>query len=356
AAAALAVTLQGDRPFLDRRCLADDSAERVFECGEDHYAYFLDFGPEVGGARSLIVHRESPKEPGNVFWVKPDGGEVQLTAFRDPHPHLTGIQTRLVKYERDDGVPLSGTLYLPPEYEEGQRLPLVVWAYPVEYNDASTAGQVRAQPTKFTRLTMTSPLMFVTRGYAVLDRATMPVVGDPETMNDTFVEQIVGAARAAVDALDEAGIVDPARVGVGGHSYGAFMVANLLAHSRGIFRAGIARSGAYNRSLTPFGFQSERRTLWQTPETYVRLSPFFHAQKIEEPLLMIHGEVDSNSGTYPMQSERLFHAISGLGGTARLVVLPHESHGYRARESVLHVLAEQFAWFDRYVLHAPDDE
>ena len=195
---------------------------------------------------------------------------------------------------------------------------------------------------------MTSSLMFLTRGYAVLDRATMPVVGEPETMNDTFVEQIIGAAKGAIDAVDALGVIDRERVAVAGHSYGAFMTANLLAHCD-LFKAGIARSGAYNRSLTPFGFQAERRTLWQAPDTYVALSPFFHADKIKTPLLMIHGEDDPNSGTYPLQSRRLFHALEGLGGNARLVVLPYEGHGYRAKESVLHVLAEQFDWLDEYL-------
>ena len=198
-----------------------------------------------------------------------------------------------------------------------------------------------------------SQLFFVTQGYAVLDNATMPVVGDPETMNDTYVEQISAAARAAIETLDKKGVIDPKRVGVGGHSYGAFMTANLLAHTD-LFAAGIARSGAYNRSLTPFGFQSERRSYWEATDLYTKMSPFTYAHKINEPILLIHGEADNNSGTFPIQSERLFQAIKGNGGTARLVILPHESHGYRARESVLHVLAEMFEWADRYVKNRAD--
>ncbi|MFG0315991.1 MAG: alpha/beta hydrolase family protein, partial [Planctomycetota bacterium JB042] len=259
-----------------------------------------------------------------------------------------GIRKEVLRYEREDGVPLSGTLYVPPGVEEGTRLPLVVWAYPREYNDARTAGQVRVTTNRFTRLSALSPLMFLTQGYAVLDRAAMPIVGDPETMNDTFAEQIVMAASAAIDACVDRGVADPERVGVGGHSYGAFMTANLLIHCD-LFRAGIARSGAYNRSLTPFGFQSERRTIWEATETYVKVSPFFQADRLDEPILLLHGEVDNNSGTFPLQSQRLFHALQGLGGTARYVVLPNESHGYRARESVLHTLAEQFDWFGRFL-------
>lgn len=344
----------GDRPFLDKFELATGKTERLFESPEDAYAAPVGFGPTFDGERTLIFRRESPTTPPNYFmqWLEVETEDEQeewrLTDEPDPHPDLTGVHREILKYERADGVPLSGTLYLPRDYKKGDKLPILIWAYPLEYNDASTAGQVRAQPTSFTRLAMSSPLMFLARGYAVLDRATMPIVGDVETMNETFVEQITQAAQATVDAVVARGVADRDRVGVAGHSYGAFMAANLLAHTR-LFRAAIARSGAYNRSLTPFGFQGERRSLWEAPELYTRLSPFFHADKIKAPLLLIHGEEDPNSGTFPLQSRRLFHALKGLGGTSRLVVLPHEGHGYRSRESVLHVLAEQFDWFDEHV-------
>jgi dipeptidyl aminopeptidase/acylaminoacyl peptidase len=338
-------TAQGERPFLDRMRLEDGATERRFHSAPDRHEQFVHF---VGGDRDrFIVRREAPDDPPDYF-VHGEGQRRRLTEFPHPHPQLSGIEKRLLKYRRRDGVPLSGTLYLPPGHVEGERLPLVVWAYPVEYNDKDTAGQVRAAPNRFTRLAGTSPLMFLTQGYAVLDNAAMPVVGDPERMNDTFIQQLVWSAEAAIDAAVEAGVADRERVGVAGHSYGAFMVANLLAHTD-LFRAGIARSGAYNRSLTPFGFQSERRTLWEATDTYVAVSPLFSAHRIDEPILLVHGEVDNNSGTFPMQSERLFHALEGTGGTARLVLLPHESHGYQARESVLHVLAESFRWFDQHV-------
>jgi dipeptidyl aminopeptidase/acylaminoacyl peptidase len=244
-------------------------------------------------------------------------------------------------------------LYLPAGHDPARdgRLPLVIWAYPLDYGDPVTAGQVRGSSQRFIRLQAGDAAWFVLRGYAVLASATMPVIGDPETMNDTFVEQIGGAAAAHIRALDEAGLIDPGRVAVGGHSYGAFMTANLLAHT-GLFRAGIARSGAYNRSLTPFGFQTERRSFWEVPGVYDRLSPFRYADQIAAPLLLLHGERDSNTGTFPIQSERLFQAIQATGGTARLVILPHESHSYLGRESVLHMLAEQFRWLDRWL--APD--
>jgi dipeptidyl aminopeptidase/acylaminoacyl peptidase len=247
-------------------------------------------------------------------------------------------------------VQLSGMLFLPPGYDADRdgRLPLVIWAYPFDYGDASTAGQVRLSTTKFTRLNSADPAWFVLRGYAVLANATMPVIGDPETKNDTYLEQISAAAAAHINALVEGGIADPERVAVAGHSYGAFMTANLLAHTD-LFAAGIARSGAYNRTLTPFGFQSERRSFWEAPAVYDQVSPFRYADQITTPLLLVHGADDANSGTFPVQSERLFQAIQGNGGTARLVILPFESHGYLARESVLHVLAEQFAWLDRWL-------
>jgi dipeptidyl aminopeptidase/acylaminoacyl peptidase len=337
----------GDRPFLDRLDLGSGTKQRLWRCAEDRYETFHGF---VGGDRGrIIVRSESRTEPPNFFIVALPGGErTKLTDFRDPAPQLTKVEKQLLKYERKDGVQLSGTLYLPPDYEKGKKLPLIVWAYPLEYSDAGTAGQVRGSTKTFTRLAGDSPLFFLLNGYAVLDDATMPVIGDPETMNDTFVEQIVSSAQAAVDAVAAQGVADPERVCVSGHSYGAFMTANLLAHSD-IFAAGIARSGAYNRSLTPFGFQSERRSYWEATDVYTKLSPFTWAHKIDEPLLMIHGDADNNPGTHTMQSERLFQAIRGNGGTARLVLLPHESHGYRARESILHVLAEMFDWADRHV-------
>ncbi len=338
---------QGERPFLDKMNLKTMKTERIFQSGEDCYESFVDF---TGKSRDrIIINFQSKTEPPNYFVLDLKNGKRQaLTDYKDPAPQMTGMIKKLVKYKRDDGVDLSGTLYLPPDYKEGQRLPLVFWAYPLEYSDPSVAGQVRSSPNRFTFFRGTSQLFFVTQGYAVLDGAQLPIVGDPETMNNTFIEQIVSGAKAAIDYLDAEGIIDPERVGVGGHSYGAFMTANFLAYCD-LFAAGIARSGAYNRTLTPFGFQSERRTLWEAPEIYFKISPFMHADTINEPILLIHGEKDNNSGTFPIQSRRLFHALKGHGATVRLVMLPHESHGYRAEESVFHVLAEMFEWFDKYV-------
>ncbi len=338
---------RGDLPFLDTLDLKTMKKKRLFRCSEGSYESFVDF---VGKSRNQIITRyESKTEPPNYFLYRLRRKKRDaLTDFKDPAPQLTGIKKQLIKYTRKDGVELSGTLYLPPGYKEGERLPLVIWAYPREYSDPKVAGQIRGSPHRFTFYRGYSQLFFVTQGYALLDGAQMPVIGDPKTMNDTFVDQIVSNLKAAIDKLDSMGIIDPGRVGVGGHSYGAFMTANLLAHCD-LAAAGIARSGAYNRTLTPFGFQSERRTFWESPETYFKVSPFMHAHKINEPILLIHGEADNNSGTFPIQSRRLYHAIKGHGAIARLVMLPNESHGYRSRESVLHVLAEMFEWLDKYV-------
>lgn len=338
---------QGDHPFLDRMNIETLKVERLWQCQDPAYESFVDF---AGTSRTkFITSYESKIEPPNYhLYDLKTKKRTALTDFKDPAPQLTGIRKERVTYKRTDGLELSGTLYLPPGYQPGTRLPVVVWAYPMEYDTAATAGQVRGSVNRFTFLRGTSQLFFVTQGYAVLDNAEMPVVGDPQTVNDTFVQQIVSNAEAAIRKLDEMGVGDPKRVGVGGHSYGAFMTANLLAHCD-VFAAGIARSGAYNRTLTPFGFQSERRTLWEAPETYIKMSPFMHANKINEPILLIHGMADNNSGTFPIQSERLFAALKGFGTTSRFVYLPYESHGYSGRESVLHVLAEMFEWFDRYV-------
>ncbi len=353
---------QGDRPFLDLRSMSDGSAERIFRCSADHYERFVAF---AGDSDHLLIRRESPSEVPNYHLVTigepieaPEGEAVRarsdtpVTQFEDPAPLLRQIETRIVTYERADGVPLSFHLYLPPGYEEGSRLPTVLYAYPLEYNDPSTAGQVSGSEQRFTRFWGPSHLFFLLQGYAVLNSTAFPVVGDPETAYDSFVEQLVLDAEAAVAKAVEIGVADPERIGVTGHSHGALMTAQLLAHSD-LFRAGIARSGGYNQTIRPFGFQTERRTMWEALDAYIQASPVFAAPDIDEPLLIIHGAIDENPGTIPYQSDRLFEAVRGCGGTTRLVMLPFEGHGYRARESVEHVLWEQLQWFDRYVKNAP---
>jgi len=341
---------EGDRPFLDRLNVQTLKSERIFRSDANSYEAVVALLSD--DARQFITKRESPTEAPNYFIRSTDAAARALTQFPDPTPQLRGIKKQLVTYKRADGVQCSFTLYLPPGYKEGTRLPTVVWAYPLEFTDASTAGQITGSRQRATSITGPSHLFFLLEGYAVLDNATMPVVGSPETVNNTYVEQIVMSAKAAIEKATEMGVTDPERVGVGGHSYGAFMTANLLAHSD-LFRAGIARSGAYNRTLTPFGFQNERRTIWEAPELYLKVSPFMVATKINEPVLMIHGEADDNTGTFPIQSERMYQALKGHGATVRLVMLPHEAHGYAGRESIEHVLYEMISWFDKYVKNAP---
>jgi len=334
------------RPFLAREHLLTRERTELWRAEERVHERLVAPLDDQGGC--FLTLRESRSEVPNLFlFDRASHTRRALTRYEDPAPILRRMEPRIERYTRSDGVALSGKLYLPPDWD-GRPLPLVLWAYPEDYADGDIAGQTRASPHQFVRISGASPLFFALRGYAVLDETSIPVVGHPETMNDTFIEQAVASARAAIEHLAGLGVADPARVGVGGHSYGAFMTAVLLAHSE-LFRAGIARSGAYNRTLTPFGFQHERRTLWEAKDTYVKLSPLLDAQNIRAPLLLIHGEEDPNPGTSPLQSERLFQALKGTGGRARQVVLPHESHGYRARESVLHVLWEMLSWFDEHV-------
>ncbi len=341
----------GARPFLDRLDIRTLKTERLWQSAPPHYERMVEvLDPQ---ARRIVITRESPTRWPDYFLrqVGTDGDLRQLTELPDPAPWFAQVKGELIRYHRDDGIELSATLYLPPGYD-AQRdgaLPFFFWAYPREFLTAAGASQVSGSPYEFKRPSRRDHLMLLAHGYGVLDGPAMPIVaiagGEP---NDGYVEQLVAGARAAVDTLVERGVADRSRIGIGGHSYGAFMTGNLLAHSD-LFRAGIARSGAYNRTLTPFGFQAEPRTYWQAPEVYNQMSPFMHAEKIDEPLLLIHGMRDSNSGTFPVQSERMFAAVKGNGGTIRYVQLPLEDHGYRARESRRHVLWEMVNWLDRYV-------
>ena len=347
---------KGNLPFVDRQNIKTLDTERLWRCKEGTYETVTRIAESSEkGKPTIITNSETPTTPPNYFLrTLGDDSISALTDFKDPTPQIRGIKKKLVKYERSDGVPLSATLYLPADYKEGTKLPLLVWAYPREFSDAKTAAQISGSPSQFTRMRSITHLTLLTQGYAIMDAATMPVIGDPETMNDTFIEQIVDAAQAAIDKAVEMGVADRDRTCVGGHSYGAFMTANLMAHCD-LFKAGVARSGAYNRTLTPFGFQSERRPYWQAKNIYHQISPFLHADKINEPLLMIHGENDNNSGTFPIQSKRMYQAIKGNGGTVRLCMLPFESHGYRARQSVLHTQAEMIEWLNKYVKNSGAD-
>lgn len=343
---------EGDRPFLMKWNLISGKQDTLFKSQAPYYEMPVYF--DNGG--SLIVSKESIDDAPNYFQVNlRNGRQTQITDFPHPYPLLQAVEKQQINYPRADGLNLTGTLYLPAGYQvEDGPLPMLMWAYPREFESREAAGQVKGSPYRFTRISWGSPVYWVTRGYAILDNADMPIVGgDGRESNDTFVEQLEENAKAAIGYLANQGIVDPKRVGVGGHSYGAFMTANLLAHTD-LFAAGLARSGAYNRTFTPFGFQNERRTYWQAQDVYTRMSPFTYADKIKAPILLIHGMDDENSGTFPIQSERLYNAIKGHGGTTRLVFLPKEFHGYRAKESILHTLWEMDQWLETYVKNKKD--
>lgn len=342
----------GDLPFLSKFDLISKKVDIIWRCQEG----IFETVEEVIDADKLILltRRESQKEPPN-YYIKNlviRIADRQITNFSNPYPQLEGVTKEKIQYKRIDGVDLTGDLYLPKDYNKTKDgpLPVLIWAYPREFNSAADAAQVRGSKNKFTSISWGSPIFYVTQGYAILDNAEMPIVSSSPTKkpNDDFIAQLKMNAEAAINKLSEMGVGDKNRMAVGGHSYGAFMTANLLAHTQ-LFKAGIARSGAYNRTLTPFGFQNEDRTYWQAPDLYHDMSPFSYADKIKTPILLIHGEADDNTGTYPINSERLFAAIKGNGGTVRFTFLPYEAHGYRGKENLLHMLWEQYQWLEKYV-------
>jgi dipeptidyl aminopeptidase/acylaminoacyl peptidase len=354
---------EGDRPFLDRLDLRTLESERLFRSGRTSYESFLAFTGTGTEGRRLLTWHQSPSDPPNAYvrslGAKADAakGEAQfaseaaaLTHIPDPTPAVRQIKKRLVKYKRADGVDLSFTLYTPPGYKEGTRVPTILYAYPLDYADPSTAGQVTGSQATFTRLSYYRFLLLA--GYAIIDDAAFPVVGDPKKAYDNYLDQLVADAKAALDEAVRLGVTDPERVGVTGHSHGALMTVNLLAHSD-LFRAGVATSGSYNKTLTPFGFQNERRSVWEAPQVYQKVSPFFYADKLKTPLLIMHGDDDANPGTIPLQATKLYEAVRGNGGTVRLVMLPHEPHLYAARESNEQLVYEMLSWFDKYVKNAP---
>ena len=343
---------EGDRPFVDRFDLATARTTRVFRSAAPFFEQPIGM-LDVNGTVAL-TRRESKADAPNYFvrdLARPAAAPRAITQFTDPAPVFAGVTSQLITYTRPDGVKLSATIYLPAGYDKAKDgpLPFFLWAYPLEFRSKEAASQVVGSPYRFVRPSGSSHLFMLTQGYGVMDNPTMPIVGvDGKEPNDSYVEQLTASAKAAVDTIVAMGVADRDRIGVGGHSYGAFMTANLLAHTR-LFRAGVAESGAYNRTLTPFGFQGEERTYWDAPELYGAMSPFTYANKIKDPILLVHGMADNNTGTYPIQSERMYQALKGNGATTRYVQLPGESHGYRARESVGQALAEMAAWLDQYV-------
>ncbi|WP_020607102.1 S9 family peptidase [Spirosoma spitsbergense] len=343
----------GKHPFVNRVNIVTHEQRELWRSQDPYYERPVDVLD--ASANQILIRRESVSDPANyVIRDLVRQTEKPLTTFPHPYPALKEIKKEVLTYERKDGVKLRAKVYLPVGYSPDKgRLPVLIWAYPREYKNADAAGQVKDSPYQFTRLSWSGPLYWLTQGYAVVDDPDLPIIGQGDALpNDTYVEQLTAGAEALVDALVNQNIADRNRIAIGGHSYGAFMTANLLAHTT-LFAAGIARSGAYNRTLTPFGFQAEERTIWNAPDVYSRMSPFMYADKIKTPLLIMHGEADNNSGTFPLQSERLYNAIKGNGGTVRYVQLPLESHGYSAKESILHTLWEMNTWLDKYVKNAP---
>jgi dipeptidyl aminopeptidase/acylaminoacyl peptidase len=343
---------EGQKPFLDAFDLKKRETERLYQAqNKDNFERISELLDAKAGV--LLTRIESPKDYPNYYIrnIKKRIAPRPITFFENPYQVLDDVHKEVITYKRDDGLELSGTLYLPVGYDKKkkEKMPMIMWAYPREYKDRSSASQVTASANTFTAPSYRSPVYWATRGYVVLDGASFPIIGEgEEEPNDSFRKQLVANAKAAIDAVDNMGYIDRERVAVGGHSYGAFMTANLLSHCD-LFAAGIARSGAYNRTLTPFGFQREERSYWDAPEIYYKMSPFMHADKMKTPLLLTHGEADNNSGTYPLQSERYFNALKGLGAPVRLVMLPKESHGYAAKESILHLLWEQDQWLEKHV-------
>ena len=343
-------TEQGQFPFLDQLNINTLEKKRLYE---SEYTDRMETLQRYDiGKDELLVRIQSPTDYPNYYFRYLDKNKLdQITQFDNPFKGLQNVYKDVIKYKREDGLDLSATLYLPADYNQNikEKLPMIMWAYPREFKDRSSASQTTQNPNKFTYPYWGSPIYWLTKGYAILDNVSFPILGiEDNESNDDFRNQLVANAKAAIDAVDSMGFINKERVAIGGHSYGAFMVANLLSHSN-LFAAGIARSGAYNRTLTPFGFQSEERNYWEAPEIYYQMSPFMHADKIKTPILLIHGEADNNSGTYPLQSQRYFNALKGLGVTTRLVILPKESHGYRAKESILHLLWEQDQWLEKYI-------
>ena len=357
----LGASTDGDRPFLDRLNMTTLKTERLFRSDKTSYEQVFSF--LSANPVKFYTWHQSPIDPPNAFLrtigaaIDAPTGEATynsttaaITHIPDPTPEVRAIHKQLYKYKRADGLDLSFTLYTPPGYKEGTRVPTILYAYPLDYADASKAGQVTGSQETFTRLRQYRLLLLA--GYAIIDNASFPIVGDPQKAYDTYLEQLVADATAAVNETVRLGVADPNRIGVTGHSHGALMTANLVAHSD-LFRAGVATSGSYNKTLTPFGFQNEQRSVWEAPDVYQKVSPFFFADKIKTPLLIMHGEEDANPGTTPIQSHKLFEAIRGNGGTTRLVILPHEPHWYTAMESNEQEIYEMVTWFDKYVKNAP---
>lgn len=345
-------TKNGQFPFIDEFNIKTFKTKRLYQSAYKDKKESI-FSIEDFKKGDVLVQIQSKSEYPNYYFrnIKKKNELTQITNFKNPFESIKNVHKEVIKYKRKDGVELSGTLYLPVGYDmkKKEKLPLLIWAYPEEYKDKNSAGQSSQNPNEFTFPNYGSFVYWVAKGYVVLDDASFPIIGEGSTEpNDTFITQLVDNAAAAIDAVDKLGYINRKKVAVGGHSYGAFMTANLLTHSD-LFACGIARSGAYNRTLTPFGFQSEQRNYWEVPEVYNTMSPFMTADKMKTPLLLVHGDADNNPGTFTLQSERYFQALKGLGAPVRLLLLPKESHGYAAKENILHLLWEQDQFLEKHL-------
>lgn len=351
-------TSKGSVPFLDLLNITTGAKERIWESGKEKYyesvLALMSYHPKCEiqlNQLKLLISKESRREATQYYLsIWPDMKQVQITSYPHPYPQLASLQKEIIRYQREDGVELTATLYMPPGYNptDDGPLPCLIWSYPREFESRDAAGQVRRSPNKFARISNNFPLLWLARGFAILADPTIPIIGEgDQEANDRYIEQLIASAEAAVNEVVRRGVAHPDKIAVGGHSYGAFMTANLLAHAPHLFCCGIARSGAYNRTLTPFGFQKEVRTLWEATDTYLKMSPFMLANKFKKPILLIHGEEDSKLTT-AMQSSQFYDVLKGHGVPCRLVILPFEGHRYAARESIMHVIWETDRWLQKY--------
>ena len=339
------------RGFVDKVEIKSGQKSRVFEGRTDMYetvtaALDDDFS-------KFVVARESPTQVSDAYLRDgASGNYTKLTNNKDYTPEFTAAIRKRIPVMRADGYRFIVNLTLPQDYKPGTRLPAMFWFYPYEFTDQ--AGYDRTLRTnninQFPNAGPRTIEYLVTQGYAVAN-FDPPIFGANGRMNDNYVSDLVGNLTAVIDELDKQGFIDRSRLGLGGHSYGAFSTVNAMVNTP-YFKAGIAGDGMYNRSLTPNGFQSERRDFWEAQKTYLDMSPFFKADKLTGALLMYHSIEDQNVGTAPISSERMMHALQGLGKVASLYMYPYEDHGPAAKETLLDQWARWTAWLDVYVKNA----
>lgn len=302
----------------------------------------------------VILSRESPTEvPQSYLFDLKSNTKTKLTNNVDPTPEVSQAIRKRLWATRPDGVRFVVDVTLPKDYREGTRLPGIIWFYPTEVSTQEAYDEGR-QSTNINRYPTVSPRsaeIWTTQGYVVIQPQAIPVFGPQGSMNDNYVNELRDGLYAVINAVVDAGYLDRERIGLWGHSYGAFSTVNAMVNTKW-FKAGIAGDGMYNRSLTPFGFQRESRDFWQAQDVYLNMSPFFKADKLSGALLMYHQTEDQNVGTALISSIRMQHALQGLGKTSALFMYPYEDHGPATRETDLDQWARFIAWFDIYVKNA----